>query len=148
MKKLQMKLYNKHILDIIFIKFNKNNIYIYIYINMLDYLILKGLLKLTEEKKTEEKKTEEHYNTSTPTPNIFNIILSIIAGGIAVVIFFIFVSFLAAVLSWRCNSQANYPLSIKLVCSLNAFSYGTIYLIYYAVMSITYKDALCVINPQ
>jgi hypothetical protein len=37
----------------------------------------------------------------------------------------------AAYLSWECNSKNNYPLVLKLVFSLFAFMFGTLYIIYY-----------------
>jgi hypothetical protein len=37
----------------------------------------------------------------------------------------------AAYLSWDCNSAKNYPLMLKLVFSLFAFMFGTLYIIYY-----------------
>ena len=40
-------------------------------------------------------------------------------------------SIIAAYLSWSCNEKSNYPLSVKVVCALNAFSWGIFYIIYY-----------------
>jgi len=37
----------------------------------------------------------------------------------------------AAYLSWECNSGKNYPLAMKIVFSLFAFIFGTLYLLYY-----------------
>jgi hypothetical protein len=37
----------------------------------------------------------------------------------------------AAYLSWDCNSAKNYPLMLKLIFSLFAFMFGTLYIIYY-----------------
>lgn len=37
----------------------------------------------------------------------------------------------AAYLSWDCNTAKNYPLMLKLVFSLFAFMFGTLYIIYY-----------------
>ena len=37
----------------------------------------------------------------------------------------------AAYLSWECNSKNNYPLVLKLVFSLFAFMFGTLYILYY-----------------
>jgi hypothetical protein len=37
----------------------------------------------------------------------------------------------AAYLSWDCNSAKNYPLMLKLVFSLFAFMFGSLYIIYY-----------------
>jgi hypothetical protein len=111
---------------------------------MIDYLIVNGLLQLmkTKEQKPEQQEQQqikEHYNTS---------VLSTITYWLIILLFFICVAIFAAVLSWRCNSNANYPLSTKLVCSYNAFSYGTIYLIFYGIMYLNYGKTLCVINPQ
>jgi hypothetical protein len=37
----------------------------------------------------------------------------------------------AAYLSWDCNTSKNYPLMLKLIFSLFAFMFGTLYIIYY-----------------
>jgi hypothetical protein len=37
----------------------------------------------------------------------------------------------AAYLSWECNSGKNYPLAMKIIFSLFAFIFGTLYLLYY-----------------
>jgi len=37
----------------------------------------------------------------------------------------------AAYLSWDCNSSKNYPLMLKLIFSLFAFMFGTLYILYY-----------------
>jgi hypothetical protein len=37
----------------------------------------------------------------------------------------------AAYLSWDCNTAKNYPLMLKLIFSLFAFMFGTLYIIYY-----------------
>ena len=92
-------------------------------------------LRLGAMEGREEKKTEEHYTTSQK----FKINYWLIYGILAAIT--------AAVLSWRCNSNANYPFSTKLLCSMTAFGYGTFYLIFYLIMYLNYKDALCVINP-
>jgi hypothetical protein len=46
-------------------------------------------------------------------------------------IFIWVVSCWAAYLSWRCNTEANYPTSVKLIFSLFAFNWGMFYLGYY-----------------
>jgi hypothetical protein len=48
-------------------------------------------------------------------------------------IFFIYVtiSVVAVYLSWSCNTKANYPLSVKIACAINAYTFGIIYIIYY-----------------
>jgi hypothetical protein len=40
-------------------------------------------------------------------------------------------SFIAAGLSWRCNTKSNYPFEVKLVCALNALFWGWIYIVFY-----------------
>jgi formylmethanofuran dehydrogenase subunit B len=110
---------------------------------MIDYLIVNELLKLIKNKEQKpQEQIKEHYNTPIST------IISTIITGFKTLLIFICIGFTAAVLSWRCNSNANYPLSTKLVCSLNAFTYGTIYLIYYGIMYLNYGETLCIINSQ
>jgi hypothetical protein len=38
---------------------------------------------------------------------------------------------IAAYKSWTCNTQANYPKSVKFICALFAFNFGIFYLAYY-----------------
>jgi hypothetical protein len=49
------------------------------------------------------------------------------------IIFIIFlgISFWAAYLSWSCNTKANYPLSVKIACAINAYTFGIFYILYY-----------------
>jgi hypothetical protein len=46
------------------------------------------------------------------------------------IIYFIIGCF-AAYKSWTCNTQANYPKSVKIICALFAFNFGIFYLAYY-----------------
>ena len=49
------------------------------------------------------------------------------------IIFFIHlaISAMAVYLSWTCNTKANYPMSVKIACAINAYTFGIIYIIYY-----------------
>jgi hypothetical protein len=51
-------------------------------------------------------------------------------------LFTLVTSIIAAYLSWRCNEKSNYPLSVKVVCALNAFSFGIFYIIYYLLFKV------------
>jgi hypothetical protein len=48
-------------------------------------------------------------------------------------IFFIYlaISVVAVYLSWTCNTKANYPMSVKIACAINAYTFGIFYIIYY-----------------
>jgi hypothetical protein len=37
----------------------------------------------------------------------------------------------AAYKSWTCNTQANYPKSVKIICALFAFNFSIFYIAYY-----------------
>lgn len=40
-------------------------------------------------------------------------------------------SFIAAYLSWDCNTKSNQQLSVKIVCAINAFFFGILYIAFY-----------------
>jgi len=46
-------------------------------------------------------------------------------------ILMLFINSYAAYLSWDCNTKNNYPLSLKIVFSLFALTFGSFYLLYY-----------------
>jgi hypothetical protein len=46
-------------------------------------------------------------------------------------ILMLFINSYAAYLSWDCNTKNNYPLSLKIVFSLFAFMFGSLYILYY-----------------
>ena len=58
--------------------------------------------------------------------------------SIAYLLFIFGLSIFAAVLSWRANTKENYPLSVKLVCAINAFNFGIFYIIWYLIF--VYSD--------
>jgi hypothetical protein len=70
---------------------------------------------------------KEHFNSS-----MFSISFNYI-------IFFI-ISIVAAILSWRCNTISDYPFTIKLVCAINAFSFGIVYLLFYGFLYMNDKN--------
>jgi hypothetical protein len=46
-------------------------------------------------------------------------------------IFYFIIGCFAAYKSWTCNTQSNYPKSVKIICALFAFNFGIFYLAYY-----------------
>jgi len=46
-------------------------------------------------------------------------------------LFYFIIGCFAAYKSWTCNTQANYPKSVKIICALFAFNFGIFYLAYY-----------------
>ena len=48
-----------------------------------------------------------------------------------VFIIIIAISLWAMYLSWTCNTKANYPISVKIACAINAYTFGIFYIIYY-----------------
>ena len=86
--------------------------------------------KILKEKILKEKDVEEHFSMTIGKTFYITILISIIS----------------AILSWRCNSIANYPITTKLLCSIYAFFNGIFYLIFYIIMYFNYRDTLCTIS--
>jgi len=70
----------------------------------------------------ENKDDEEEDNTSDNSA-------SKISTGTFVLL--LLINSYAAYLSWDCNTSKNYPLMLKIVFSLFAFMFGTLYIMYY-----------------
>jgi len=88
----------------------------------MDIIILSNLLKksLPQKKKIEHMHEEEDYNLmSVSNVSMFSFLLMIMINSYA------------AYLSWDCNSSKNYPLILKVVFSLFAFMFGSIYIVYF-----------------
>jgi len=56
---------------------------------------------------------------------------------------YLILGIIAAILSWRCNEQANYPFLVKLGCALNAFGFGIFYIIFYVIYYAMNKNDSC-----
>jgi hypothetical protein len=70
------------------------------------------------EKENENENENEEYNKE------YN-------KDIIIFIIYLAISIWAVYLSWSCNTKAKYPISVKIACAINAYTFGIFYIIYY-----------------
>jgi len=58
-------------------------------------------------------------------------------------ILYFFISIIAAGMSWKCNEKSNFPILIKILCSLNAFLFPIIYFIFFVIYYVVSGAMAC-----
>jgi len=98
-------------------------------------------------KKSLAKKKREHLNdTNEEVEEVYNEDKST-NMSIGTFLLMLIINSYAAYLSWECNTRNNYPLSLKILFSFFAFSFGSLYILYY----ILFRFDMCntfVLNPD